>query len=1234
MIGAVQSIAVFHTQNVLADVSTHTMAEFTQYPILSSADTAVTPMVMINASNDHQLFYKAYNDFTDLDPKNGDGVETTYKHSIDYYGYFDSYKCYDYDDSDNRFEPASVTSDKYCSGNWSGNFLNWSSMARIDAIRKILFGGARRVDTASETVLERTYLPNDAHSWAKYYAGSDINKLTPSASSEITVCNTTVASGNSESVDTNANPPLMRVAEGNYALWASNERWQCRWSEEKTASNANDSAKSGLNAASSNPSSATNGLDGDGDFVARVQACVSGLIGKENCKRYPSGYYKPRGLLQVYSDKIDFGMTSGSYTKNKSGGVLVKDVSSINDEIDATDGTFTKVYIGASNDGVAAGNAGGIINALSLWRIVKYRHGDGTYGTSGVDAENCTWGSSSFTDGTCQNWGNPFAEIFLSSIRYFAGEAVSSNFLTNDSALVKGLNTPSTWNCPLNDSNYCASLNIINFNASVISYDSDGLDDASEGIVALGAAKDSAGLTDDVGSGEGIHGKDFFVGENGTDNNQLCTSKAVSSLGQVEGLCAEAPRLEGSYRVAGLAHWAHTTDIRSATVGATELTDDQLIDTYSVALASSTPEIEVPVPGSTGRVVRILPACRELWKDSGTPSSCAIVDFKVVERHSESGGTGTGKFYINWEDTEQGGDYDQDMWGILEYEVTSSEIKVTTDVIADSTPYHMGFGYVISGTTNDGFHVHSGIDSFDYTDSSDPARVPGCTDCVTGDGPTTATYSVGSSTAGLLKDPLYYAAKWGGFKDRNDNGVPDAAPVLGALEWDDRDADWTAGAADGIPDNFFYATNPATLEIALSRVLGEILAKTASGTAAAVVSSSREGRGAIYQALYETEKSEGAEAVNWIGTVRAFWVDEDGYMREDDGDGVLESTDKIFELCYADSKVRYRYISLSTPPSTACESDTTTAEAVLSPPAGSKSIDDLKPRPIWDAGVGLSNTSAASRNIYTWIDSNYDDDVAASEVIEFTTSNIGSTNFGFLDVIDETVADELVDYVRGVETTGKRSRTLKGVTYLLGDIVNSTPTVVGTPAEAFDLLYKDTTYATFRKKYKDRRNMIYVGANDGMLHAFNGGFFSLDSSGNSQFTSGTGTALGEELWAYIPMNLLPHLKWLADPDYTHVFYMDAKPRVFDAKIFSSDTDHPGGWGTVLVAGMRLGGGPMVIDPEADGFGDDDDATMQSAYVVLDVTNPEKAPKVLAEIKSAGFGLYYILPHCFCSTRYR
>jgi len=101
----------------------------------------IPPLVMLDISKDQQLFKKAYNDYSDLD---GDGqLETTYKHSIDYYGYFDPYKCYDYSTANSRFEPSTNTTTKYCTSKWSGNFLNWVTMSRMDAVRKLLYGGLR-----------------------------------------------------------------------------------------------------------------------------------------------------------------------------------------------------------------------------------------------------------------------------------------------------------------------------------------------------------------------------------------------------------------------------------------------------------------------------------------------------------------------------------------------------------------------------------------------------------------------------------------------------------------------------------------------------------------------------------------------------------------------------------------------------------------------------------------------------------------------------------------------------------------------------------------------------------------------------------------------------------------------------------------------------------------------------------------------------------------------------------
>src|ERR1700722_4424361 len=170
--------------------STQQEVNFQSNPVLNVSSS--TPLVMLNLSKDQLLFFKAYNDFSILDPVNQPGVtQTTYSDTIDYYGYFDSAKCYTY--GSGVFTPAATVTgyvnsstpltSHHCSGQWSGNFLNWASMTRMDAVRKLLYGGLRSTDGTTSTVLERAFLPTDAHAFAKYYNGSDLASYVPFAAS-------------------------------------------------------------------------------------------------------------------------------------------------------------------------------------------------------------------------------------------------------------------------------------------------------------------------------------------------------------------------------------------------------------------------------------------------------------------------------------------------------------------------------------------------------------------------------------------------------------------------------------------------------------------------------------------------------------------------------------------------------------------------------------------------------------------------------------------------------------------------------------------------------------------------------------------------------------------------------------------------------------------------------------------------------------------------------------------
>ncbi len=1214
---SLRAIALFLCVFMAMPSYTQDMSDYSAVPPLISDSTP--PMVMLAMSNDHQLFYKAFTDYEDV---NEDGViDLTYDNDIQYAGYFDSYKCYVYDSSQGRYEPVAITANHYCnnasSNQWSGNFLNWATMTRIDQVRLILYGGYRSTDTATETVLERSHLPNDAHSFAKYYNGLDLGLLTPfnsvttgvpnTQSSGITICNTTYHPGSRRSQFV-TDPPLARVARGNFSLWNAHERFQCLYHSSEgehnngsANTNYNNPSITGIQASSSLPRYS----DRLGDFNVRVVVCETGLLGGESCKQYPDGNYKPVGLLQDYGEEADalFGLMTGTYNKSKSGGVLRKNIGDLSDEINTdTNGTFR-----------GAPSSGGIIAAIDSLRIVNYNFNNGNTGTYNDGAgDNCRWGWNSFSNGQCRNWGNPLAEIMLECYRYFAGASPNSRFNTDDSGFFSDLTTQS-WNNPQTADEPCSVLNVIAFNTNSISYDDASELDGSPGVADLDSTDNTEALTNRVGSGEGIHNNYWFVGNNGALNDQLCTAKYVTSLGKVEGSCPDAPRLEGSYRVAGLAHHARITDLRS------DLEGDQVVNTFGVTLSAGVPRVNILVPGTTDEYVSILPACH----NRSVRGNCGLVDFKIVEQ-TRTGTTASGSFYVNWEDSEQGGDYDQDMAGVLWYELTNSELRITTDVFAESTGDRMGFGYVVSGTEDDGFHVHSGIEGYSEYD---------CNNCQVGNAPNTKIYEVGESTAKLLEQPLFYAAKWGGFTDSNNNDEPDVE-----AEWD--------SDGDGLPDNFVFAINPLKLKAQLEHVLDRITERTASGTAAAVNAQTGSGEGAIYQALYAplingTNESQ----VRWVGYLHGLFVDNRGRVREDtDGDGQLDADDYLVEFAYDhDARKTFIYTYQVDGDGDAIEP----AEAIFEMTSGVLN-------PIWDAPTELANVSNylanrtnysdlanTGRYIFTAFDRDGDGQVLAP-VYSTVNSGQSSTNdgahafeafnfaltgttandyrfLGFDSSATQTDVDNLVNFIRGEEgIAGARTRTLDGQKYLLGDIVNSTPASVAKPAARYDLRYRDDSYRDFYEQYKNRRSVVYVGANDGMLHAFNAGFFDANRVAFDESLNGaTAHDLGDELWAYVPYNLLPHLQWLQDPNYSHVYYVDGPVRAYDVNIFADDATHPNGWGTIIVASMRFGGGDFSFDHDDDPS--TPDLTTRSSYIIMDVTDPEQPPTLLAEITDEDLG---------------
>jgi type IV pilus assembly protein PilY1 len=262
---------------------------------------------------------------------------------------------------------------------------------------------------------------------------------------------------------------------------------------------------------------------------------------------------------------------------------------------------------------------------------------------------------------------------------------------------------------------------------------------------------------------------------------------------------------------------------------------------------------------------------------------------------------------------------------------------------------------------------------------------------------------------------------------------------------------------------------------------------------------------------------------------------------------------------------------------------------------------------------------------------------------------------GSRDVLsDVNGAVDLVNYVRGTDASGYRNRTVTydGVTgvWKLGDIIASTPKIQsGVKLQNYDVSvygggYDDVSYFNFTDTtaYK-QRGMAYVGANDGMLHAFNIGSFGKGAPNTDEVSVITGTNIGREEWAFIPIQALPYLKYLREVDYTHLYYMDTSPTLLDASINKSSTlptdktcesstpywdcyKDLNSWRSVLIGGMGLGGASRIKNSTCTNcvktpITDPDNASKgvgYSSYFSLDITDPAN-PGLLWEFANPALG---------------
>lgn len=210
------------------------------------------------------------------------------------------------------------------------------------------------------------------------------------------------------------------------------------------------------------------------------------------------------------------------------------------------------------------------------------------------------------------------------------------------------------------------------------------------------------------------------------------------------------------------------------------------------------------------------------------------------------------------------------------------------------------------------------------------------------------------------------------------------------------------------------------------------------------------------------------------------------------------------------------------------------------------------------------------------------------------------------------IAEARLEYLRGDNSNENVGYAFRSRPSLLGDLVNSGPVFVGAPLLRWPDVAPFPTasgsrYSDFKNgAAKERQKVVYVGANDGMLHAFN------DDT-------------GEEMFAYLPLSLASTettlgYHYLTNPNYVHNWYLDLTPTISDV---SMTTNAGTGWRSILIGGLRGGGRGLfaldITDPttftEANAgdismweFSDADDSDLGYTYSqpVIALTNQSPA----------------------------
>lgn len=1038
----------------------------TNAPLVTQSST---PLVLLTMARDNSLFYGAYNDLTSF---SGTGTDVVgFQKTTQYVGLFNSNYCYQYtggalttytitDPQDNKstsvnalppgtdglFSPVAVAVTSGVGPNtvygqcvssgqsayWSGNFLNFLTTTRIDAIRVALYGGTREVDTTTDTILVRAYVPPDGHVWGVDYQSTLINGynialFTPLAqptSGRHLLGNMTnpIRDGTTNHNCTNLQycssfPPLLRVLK-NYMTEISD--WLTP----------------------NNDVLWVNGYSDYKDYAVRVKACPSNYI--EGCKPYPSvnnpTYYKPIGILHTYgeSGKAKIGLLTGSYDTNLSGGRIRKNIGSFTDEVNPNNGQFTNLD-------------SSIVKQLNNLRIVGYNDYTGLFAGGYYNNKYGNAGESDSNGERYADWNSPMAEMMYEGLRYFKGAARTAAFnaaTTYDSKV--GLAFPN-WVDPyaIDGSNVCAKPSLLVIGNDNTQYDYDQLPGSywnpgfSDSLTnALGTALNVTTLADTIGSAanENINGTTRIVGDapnspgdgDSNRNNSVPTAKVINTLGSIRGQPVNQTGGKGSYYAASVAYFGKQSSLRSI-AGISIPT----VDTTVLSLNTPFPKISIPFPG--GKTVNVSPFGQiTAWqppsygwtyaaKTQPKAPNAEIIGATVLQLTDPLNANGAYRLRVKIRYA--GGLVRNEGFSPLstvlyDIQVLNSTVQVSTEVIWAAGAADLTAGFIVTGTTADGPYLVTQSYRInrtyflnvpvDYSSGACDTPTPpdGCSILPFWQDnfyakninyvPLIFTFTpVAAQLASSLKSPLWYAARWGSYRD----GYP------------------PSGTTTSDPERYFLLQNSTKIKTSLASMFQSVEDNSRLPSGRASSGQQVNTKSQIFTTRYDITRYSGELKAT---TARQSVVGEVG-------------------------AVQYAANWTSTLP------------------------------------------TAAARNIY------YQSTNGSLSQFIFANVNIDYPN---------KLSSDLVDYLRG-----DQSREI-----LQGGVFRNRASLLGTTINSAPVYSQDT-------------GMVYVGANDGMLHAFD-------------------ASTGLETSAFVPSALISTtatvegvagrsiLAKLSSPSYTARYFMD------------------------------------------------------------------------------------------------